>query len=50
MSYAVGGSNLRLNAFVNGLGPKFKLKIELTNTGKQVVFNYIIIFIYNKIS
>ena len=35
MSYAQGGQNLRLIANYEGIGPVFKIKLELQNIGKQ---------------
>ncbi|KAK3236983.1 hypothetical protein CYMTET_52909, partial [Cymbomonas tetramitiformis] len=33
------GSSLRLNAQVQGLGPMFKIKLSLQNTGGKPIFN-----------
>lgn len=35
MSYAQGGQNLRLIAAYEGIGPIFKIKLELQNIGKS---------------
>ncbi len=46
MSYS-SGSALRLTAQVQGLGPRFKIKLNLQNTGTQAVPNLSIALNYN---
>lgn len=46
LSYASGAS-LRLNAQVQGLGPKFLIKLNVQNTGNRAMSNIPITFAYN---
>jgi len=46
ISYTAGTS-IRLTAQVQGIGPLFKLKINIENTGKRNIQDTIITFIYN---
>ena len=41
------GSSLRLTAQVQGLGPRFKLKLNLQNTGSKAVCDMVVTFAYN---
>ncbi|KAJ9460498.1 Bardet-Biedl syndrome 1 protein-like protein [Diplonema papillatum] len=47
LSYT-GGSSLRLTAHVQGLGPLFKIKLNIQNTGLKALTSIPIIFTYNK--
>ncbi|KAF0976347.1 hypothetical protein FDP41_004653 [Naegleria fowleri] len=47
LSYT-SGSSIRLVANVQGLGPKFKVNIEVQNTGKKPISNLFIIFAYDE--
>jgi len=46
MSFSAG-SSLRLTAQVQGLGPRFKLKLNLQNTGSKAVCDMAVTFAYN---
>ena len=46
MSYT-SGSALRLTAQVQGLGPRFKIKLSLQNTGSKAVFDNVVALNYN---
>ena len=46
MSYS-SGSALRLTAQVQGLGPRFKIKISLQNTGSKHVADLLVALNYN---
>jgi len=46
MSFS-SGSSLRLTAQVQGLGPRFKLKLNLQNTGTRAVTDMVVTFAYN---
>ena len=46
MSFS-SGSSLRLTAQVQGLGPRFKLKLNLQNTGSKAVCDMVVTFSYN---
>jgi len=46
LSYS-SGSSLRLTAQVQGLGPRFKVKLSLQNTGRKVVKDMMATFNYN---
>ena len=46
MSFSAG-SSLRLTAQVQGLGPRFKLKLNLQNTGSKAVCDMAVTFSYN---
>ena len=47
LSYTAG-SSLRLNPQVQGLGPIFKLKLDIQNTGNRPIFNVPLVFSYNQ--
>ena len=47
MSY-IAGSTVRLNAQVQGLGPLFKLKLSVQNTGQAAMMNTPMTFSYNQ--
>mmetsp|Transcript_16762 Transcript_16762/g.42090 ORF Transcript_16762/g.42090 Transcript_16762/m.42090 type:complete len:590 (-) Transcript_16762:163-1932(-) len=47
LSYTAG-SSLRLNAQVQGLGPLFKIKLSIQNTGSKAIANTPVTFSYNK--
>eukprot|EP00736_Rhodelphis_marinus_P010114 Rmarinus@m.24802 len=47
LSYTAG-SSLRLHAQVQGLGPRFKIKIGLQNTGKKPIFNVPVLVVFNE--
>eukprot|EP01063_Lacrimia_lanifica_P006766 TRINITY_DN14263_c0_g1_i1.p1 TRINITY_DN14263_c0_g1~~TRINITY_DN14263_c0_g1_i1.p1 ORF type:complete len:631 (+),score=260.23 TRINITY_DN14263_c0_g1_i1:62-1894(+) len=47
LSYT-GGSSLRLTAHVQGLGPLFKIKLNIQNTGAKPLSAIPIVFTYNK--
>eukprot|EP01061_Rhynchopus_euleeides_P042261 TRINITY_DN73780_c0_g1_i1.p1 TRINITY_DN73780_c0_g1~~TRINITY_DN73780_c0_g1_i1.p1 ORF type:complete len:599 (+),score=209.43 TRINITY_DN73780_c0_g1_i1:256-2052(+) len=47
LSYT-GGSSLRLTAHVQGLGPLFKIKLNIQNTGLKPLTAIPIVFTYNK--
>eukprot|EP01027_Heterolobosea_sp_BB2_P010349 GEZU01015192.1.p1 GENE.GEZU01015192.1~~GEZU01015192.1.p1 ORF type:complete len:217 (+),score=39.72 GEZU01015192.1:36-686(+) len=47
LSYTVG-SSMRLTAQVQGLGPLFKIKLSIQNTGTKHLSNVPIIFSYNQ--
>eukprot|EP01059_Diplonema_ambulator_P035719 TRINITY_DN8532_c0_g1_i5.p1 TRINITY_DN8532_c0_g1~~TRINITY_DN8532_c0_g1_i5.p1 ORF type:complete len:594 (+),score=182.29 TRINITY_DN8532_c0_g1_i5:184-1965(+) len=47
LSY-MGGSSLRLTAHVQGLGPLFKIKLNIQNTGLKPLTAIPIVFTYNK--
>ena len=47
LSYT-GGSSLRLTAHVQGLGPLFKVKLNIQNTGLKPLTAIPIVFTYNK--
>lgn len=47
LSYTAG-SSLRLNATVQGLGPRFKIKLGIQNTGNRPIFNVPLTFSYNQ--
>lgn len=48
MSYA-SGSALRLTAQVQGLGPRFKIKLSLQNTGSKPVIDHAVCLNYNSL-
>ena len=48
MSYSAG-SALRLTAQVQGLGPRFKIKLSLQNTGSKGVPNLYVVLNYNSL-
>eukprot|EP00944_MAST-04C_sp_MAST-4C-sp1_P005002 g5002.t1 len=39
MTTAMSASNIRMNVQVQGLGPKFRLLVDLQNTGKQTIMH-----------
>lgn len=41
------GSQLRLNASVQGLGPLFKIKLQIHNTGTRPKYNIPVVFAFN---
>jgi Bardet-Biedl syndrome 1 protein len=45
---AMNGGSIRLNAQVTGLGPLFKIKINITNTGQKSLLKVPIMFVYNR--
>ena len=50
MSFSLGSGGtaaLRLTAQVQGLGPRFKLKLNLQNTGTKAVCDMAVTFAYN---
>jgi len=47
LSYTAG-SSIRLTAQVQGLGPQFKVLIEVQNTGKKTVNNLFILFAFDE--
>ncbi|EFC46696.1 predicted protein [Naegleria gruberi] len=47
LSYT-SGSSIRLTAQVQGLGPKFKINIEVQNTGKKSISQLFILFVFNE--
>ena len=48
MSYQQGGQNLRLIANYEGIGPVFKVKLQLQNIGKQCILNTRIVLNFNE--
>lgn len=48
MSYAQGGQNLRLIATYEGIGPVFKVKLELQNIGKQCLMQTRVVLNFNE--
>lgn len=42
----VAGSNVRMNAKVQGLGPLFRLRVEVINSGTEAVYNIPLLFSY----
>jgi len=48
MSYAQGGQNLRLIASYEGIGPVFKVKLELQNIGKVCLVQTKIVLNFNE--
>jgi Bardet-Biedl syndrome 1 protein len=42
------GGSIRLNAQVTGLGPLFKIKINITNNGQKSLVKVPIMFVYNR--
>jgi len=47
LSYT-SGSSLRLSAHVQGLGPLFKIKLGMQNTGNRPIFDIPVCFAYNQ--
>jgi len=47
MSYAQG-SNVRLSAFFEGIGPVFKIKLQLTNTSSKSVTDIKVVLNYSE--
>lgn len=45
---SITGGSIRLNAQVSGLGPLFKIKIDITNTGQKALVKVPITFVYNQ--
>ena len=48
MSYAQGGAKVRLIANFEGIGPVFKIKLELQNLGKQCLVDTYIVLNFNE--
>ncbi|KAL0480842.1 BBS1 [Acrasis kona] len=42
------GGSIRLNATVSGLGPLFKIRMTITNTGQKAITRIPVVFIYNQ--
>ena len=49
MSYAAGAA-VRINAQVQGLGPLFKLKVSVQNTGGRILHDAFLLFHYNNLA
>ena len=46
MAYS-GGAKIRLNCGVTGLGPQFKLQIDVENTGKSPQYDIPLMVVFN---
>ncbi len=46
MAYS-GGAKIRLNCQVTGLGPAFKIEVEVENTGKTPQYDIPVMVVYN---